>query len=100
VHAEEEVRDAERARDLPGILDRLGPAAAPEALRRLLRLARPDAHGDADDVRALLDEQRRGDRRVDASAHADDDAFCHLLSASASRQAARTGARARPASRS
>ena len=49
---------------------------APNALRRILGFTpRPDAQRDADDVVAVLDEQRGGDRRIDAAAHADDDAL-------------------------
>ena len=55
-----------------------GEQQRPEARRRVLRLAPgPDAQGDADHVEALLDEQRGGDGRVDAAAHADDEPLCH-----------------------
>src|SRR5207253_10377683 len=74
------MRDPEGAGDLARILYRLGAAAVAEALRRLLSrlLPRRDAHGDLDDVASLLDQQGRGERRVDATAHADDDTFSHL----------------------
>src|SRR5262249_43765757 len=79
VHAQEIVWDAEGARDLPRVLDRLGAAAAAESLRRLLELRpRPDAHGHTDNVAPLVDQQGCGDGRVDSAAHPDDDAIRHL----------------------
>src|SRR5206468_1656431 len=54
---EEVVGDPEGAGDVPCIVRRVRPTAAPEALRRLGGLRpRPDAQGDADNVPALLDE--------------------------------------------
>src|SRR3989442_8798 len=78
LHVEDVVRDAERAGDGPRIVRRLRSAAAPEPLRRLVgRGPGRDAHGDSDDLVALLDEQRGRDGGVDAPAHPDDDSLGH-----------------------
>ena len=75
---EEIVGNAEPARDLPRIVHRGGRAAASETLRRVRRLLpRPDAQCDAYHVETLLDEERGGDRRVDAAGETYDDALSH-----------------------
>src|SRR6266513_1605442 len=78
LHVEEIVRNAQPPGDVAGIVHGLRSAAAPEALRRVRRLGpRPDAHGDADDVVALLHEQGRGDGGIDTPAHSHNDALRH-----------------------
>ena len=72
------VGNAELPRDVPRSGHRLRRAAGAEALGPLLRGAPgPDAQGHAHDVIALLDEERGGDGRVDASAHAHDQPLGH-----------------------
>ena len=61
------VVDAELVGDASGVVDVGDRAAAGVAL------AAPQLHRDAGDAVAPLDEQRRGDRRVDAARHRDDD---------------------------
>ena len=69
------MRDVDRGRHATRIVQVVERAAAAE--RRLSVRLVVELHGQADDVVTLLGEQRRGDRRVDASAHADDDALSH-----------------------
>src|SRR6266850_1696749 len=65
---------------LARVAHRLAAAARAEAPRRIVGLLpRPDTHGDPDHLEAARDEERRRDRRVHASGHADDDARGHRL---------------------
>src|SRR2546428_9953740 len=79
LHVEEVVPDAEGAGDVPRVVCRLRAATASEALRRLGR-ARPgpDAHGDPDDVVALLDAERGRDPGAGSPAPPDDDSLRHV----------------------
>src|SRR3989442_10768204 len=73
---EEVVGDTEPPRDLTGIVDRGGRAAAAEALGRIVALVPgPDAQRDAHDVEALLDEQGGGGGGIDPPRETYDDAF-------------------------
>src|SRR6267143_1660243 len=106
LHVQDVVRDAELARDAARVVHRLAAAARAEAPRRIVGLRpRPDAHGDPDHLEAALDEERRRDRRIHASGHADDDARGHRLDDTrrvrpAVRRAARAPRRWRSRSRS
>ena len=66
------MRDAEGVGDGAGIGDRRGAAAGVFGLRDAI--LKPDLHRHADDIVALLFEQVSRDGRIDAAAHADDDA--------------------------
>jgi hypothetical protein len=66
------VGNAERVRDAARVGD--GLRAAAFVLRARDAILRPDLHGHADDVVALLLEQVGGDGRIDAAAHAEQDA--------------------------
>ena len=66
------MRDAERLGDARGIADILAGAAGALAPRRGAVIV--ELQGDADDLAALLDEQRGRDRAVDAARHGDDNA--------------------------
>ena len=65
-------RDPEPAGDAPRVLGRVQRAAALLELRDGVRDV-VQAHPDADDLVALLGEQRRRDRAVDAAGHGDED---------------------------
>ena len=67
------MRDAEGMGDAAGIRD--GGGAAAFILRAGDAVLRPDFHGHADDVVALLLEEMGGDGGIDAAGHADDDAL-------------------------
>ena len=71
------VRDAEPVGDAAGVLDILDAAALGAARQAFGPGLGPEAHGDADHLVALLDEQRRGDGRIDPTAHAHDDSLRH-----------------------
>ncbi len=73
------VADPERPRDPPGVAEIIERAAAPGAagLGRVV----PELHGEADDLVALLLEEERGDRGVDASGHGHGDAHGEKVSA-------------------
>ena len=70
------VRDVDGRGHAPRVVQVVERAAAAERVRSPSRLI-VELHRQTDDVVALLGEQRRGDRRIDAARHRDDDA--HLI---------------------
>ena len=64
--------NAETRGDVPRIVDVLPGAAGALAVSRFAVVV--ELHGDADDVVAFGRQQRRRDRRIDASRHRNDDA--------------------------
>ena len=64
------VRNAELLADAARVVDRVERAAGP--VRKVVAVAE-ELHRRADDVVALLDEQRGGDGRIDAARHRDED---------------------------
>ena len=72
LEVEDVVGDADAVGDPAGIVDVLAGAAASRPARGLAMVI--ELQGNADDVVALLFQQRRGDRAVDAARHGDDDA--------------------------
>ena len=72
------VRNAQSLGNAAGVADVLNGAALTTAGVVLgLRLG-PEAHGDPDDLIALLDQECCRDGRIHAAAHADDDALSHV----------------------
>ena len=71
------VRDAEPVGDAAGVLDILDAAALGATRQAFGPSLGPEAHGDANHLVALFDEQRRGDGRIDAAAHAHDYSLRH-----------------------
>ena len=75
LEVEEVVRYAENLADAPGVLHILDRAAAAMVGGGLFTIRdAPEAHGDADDIVALLLEEEGGDGGIYTSAHGDDDA--------------------------
>ena len=70
------VRHAELLADAPRVVDRVERAA--RAVGQIVAVAE-ELHRRADDVVALLDEHRRGDRRIDAARHRDEHALARSL---------------------
>ena len=69
------MRNAQRVRHAAGVRDRLRPATL--VFRARDAILRPDLHGDADDVVALLAQKIAGDAGVHSTAHAEQNAlFC------------------------
>ena len=68
------VANAELAGDAAGVVDILDAAALLVAAKLVGALLGPEAHGDADDVVALLDEEGGGDGAIDTAGHGADDA--------------------------
>ncbi len=66
------VRNAERVADAPRVVHRIERAA--RAIGEVAVVAE-ELHRRADDVVALLDEERGGDRRVDSAGHRDENAL-------------------------
>ncbi len=71
LHVEHVVADAERGGGGAGVVHVFDGTAALVVARGRGVLDRPEAHGDADDVVALLEEQGGGDGGVDPSGHSD-----------------------------
>ena len=67
------VADAELAGHPAGVVDVFDAAALLASGELGGTLLGPEAHGDADDVVALLDEEGGGDGAIDSAGHADDD---------------------------
>ena len=65
------VRDADDVRDTPRIVQVVEGTAAPEGMLALPLIV--ELHREADDLVSLLGQQSRGDRRVHAARHRNDD---------------------------